>query len=213
MRKLFTIGLLSVVLTLQAQDINSLYIAIPDSLSPLLTKVNRQDFGDFLQSGMKAQVTNRFGKTSEMLKLTADYLELQLTSVSKVEMKLLPVNDTTRVICVAKTYQGPVSDTEIEFYTPEWQKLETGQFIQLPKKDDFFVTPATQERRDSLELLKAQADMRLVAAKLSEKEQTLQFSYTVPDYMEKETAEAIRAYIRKTPLLYQWSNGKFSVKK
>ena len=36
------------VLTLQAQDIKSVFIALPDSLSPLLTKVNREDFGDFL---------------------------------------------------------------------------------------------------------------------------------------------------------------------
>lgn len=213
MKRLFTFGLLLTALNLQAQDINSLYIAIPDSLSPLLTKVNRQDFGDFLQSGMKAEVKNRFGKTSEMLKMTADYLELQLTSVSKMEMKLLPVNDSTRVICVAKTYLGPVADTEIAFYSTEWQKLNASEFIELPNTDEFFVTPATPEKRDSLQRLKAHADMRLVKANLSEKEQTIQFAYTVPDYMEKETAASLRAYLRKTPLCYLWSNGKFIVKK
>ena len=61
-------------MSLQAQDLKSLYIALPDSLSPLLTKVNREDFGDFLASNMKAEVKNRFGQTSEMLKLTDDYL-------------------------------------------------------------------------------------------------------------------------------------------
>lgn len=34
----------------------SLFVALPDSLSPLLTKVNRADFGDFLASNMKAEV-------------------------------------------------------------------------------------------------------------------------------------------------------------
>lgn len=43
-------------MSLQAQDLKSLYIALPDSLSPLLTKVNREDFGDFLASNMKAEV-------------------------------------------------------------------------------------------------------------------------------------------------------------
>lgn len=40
----------------QTQDINSVFISMPDSLSPILTKVNRQDFADFLSSGMKAVV-------------------------------------------------------------------------------------------------------------------------------------------------------------
>ena len=212
MRRLFTIGLLLTALTIQAQDLKSLYIAIPDSLSPLLTKVNRQDFGDFLQSGMKAQVRNRFGKTSEMLKMTDDYLELQLTSVSKTEMKLLPLTDSTKVICVANTYQGPVADTEITFYTTEWQQLDTKKFIQLPEKEDFFITPVAPEKRDSLEHLKAQADMRLVKADLSEKTQTIQFTYTVPEYMEKEAATSLRTYMRKTPLVYEWKNGQFIIR-
>ena len=73
MRKILIIaGILLCCLNMQAQDMKSLFVALPDSLSPLLTEVNRADFGDFLASNMKAQVKNRFGNTSEMLKLTDD---------------------------------------------------------------------------------------------------------------------------------------------
>ena len=84
----------------------SLFIALPDSLSPLLTEVNRADFGDFLASNMKAQVKNRFGNTSEMLKLTDDYLLLKVSAVSTAEMRLLPLNDSVKVICVVQTLSG-----------------------------------------------------------------------------------------------------------
>lgn len=209
MRIFFTIGLLFLSLTFQAQDLKSLYTAIPDSLSPLLTKVNRQDFGDFLSSKMKAEVQNRFGKKSEMTQLTDDYLELKLTSVSRVEMKLLPVNDSTQVICVAKTYNGPVADTELAFYSTSWEKLPTADFIELPQKDDYFILPTSPEKTDSLNHLKAQADMHLQKAKLSDQSQTLQFTYTVPDYLEKTTAETIQAYLKKSPLCYEWKAGRF----
>ena len=209
MRKIITLVLIFIAFTLQAQDLKSLYIAIPDSLSPLLTKVNRQDFGDFLASGMKAKVKNRFGNESEMTRLTSDYLQLNLTTVSSLEMKLLPVNDTTKIICVAKTYLGPVADTEILFYSSSWKKLKTSDFIQLPQKEDFFILPTTIEQRDSLEHLKAQADLHLCEAKLSEKEQTLSFTYTVPRYLEEKTAHAIQNYLLKHPLLYEWKEGRF----
>ena len=69
----------------RAQDLKTLFVALPDSLSPLLTEVNRADFGDFLESGMKAEVKNRFGNMSEMTKLTSDYLFLKTTSASTLD--------------------------------------------------------------------------------------------------------------------------------
>ena len=49
MRKILIIaGILLCCLNMQAQDMKSLFVALPDSLSPLLTEVNRADFGDFV---------------------------------------------------------------------------------------------------------------------------------------------------------------------
>ena len=211
MRKLFTIALLFFTFALQAQNLKTYFIALPDSLSPLLTTVNRQDFGDFLESGMKAEVQNRFGNTSEMKKLTENYLMIQLTSVSQMEMKLLPVNDSTKVICVAKTYKGPVADTQLAFYSTDWKELPVEDFIQLPEKEKFYIQPSLPEKRDSLENLKGKADMYLLKANLSEKDNSLSLIYTVADYLDKETADAIRPYLCKEPLRYQWQAGRFVV--
>ncbi len=58
---------------------------MPDSLSPLLTKVNREDCIDFLESKMKAQVENRFGKKSEMTDLSKDYIRMQMSAQSTAD--------------------------------------------------------------------------------------------------------------------------------
>ncbi len=70
-KTLFVIGMLLCGLSLYAQDMKTLFIAMPDSVAPLLTKVNREDCVDFLASNMKAEVKNRFGKVSELKRLTA----------------------------------------------------------------------------------------------------------------------------------------------
>ena len=67
---------------LQAQEAKTLFVNMPDSLSPLLTKVNREDCIDFLESKMKAQVENRFGKKSEMTDLSKDYIRMQMSAQS-----------------------------------------------------------------------------------------------------------------------------------
>ena len=83
--------------SLSAQLAKTCFTNMPDSLSPLLTAVNRADFIDFLESKMKAEVTNRFGGKSEMTELTPDYIRVQVTPQSTWQMKLLSVNDSTRL--------------------------------------------------------------------------------------------------------------------
>lgn len=120
------------VLSLHAQDMKTLFIAMPDSMAPLLTKVNREDCVDFLASNMKAEVKNRFGKVSELKKLTDDYLFLQTTGSSSMEMKLLPLNDSVKVICVINTVCGPVCDSEIRFIVhggSNWRKVILSGFL------------------------------------------------------------------------------------
>ena len=50
---------------LQAQEAKTCFKNMPDSICPLLSAVNRADFIDFLESKMKAEVTNSFGGKSE----------------------------------------------------------------------------------------------------------------------------------------------------
>ncbi|WP_418587210.1 DUF3256 family protein [Phocaeicola sp.] len=206
---LFVVGVLLCCLSIQAQDMKSLFIALPDSLSPMLTKVNREDFGDFLASNMKAEVKNRFGNTSEMLKLTDNYLKLKISKVSMAEMKLLPLNDSVKVICVVHTFEGPASDSSISFYDTSWKRLPADKFLTLPVEDAFYKAPASEVQADSLKNLRARADMFLLKADLSETDNTLSFTYATPDYLDKETAEEIKPYLVQEPLKYIWKEGHF----
>ena len=79
------------------QEAKKIFVNMPDSLSPLLTAVNRADCIDFLESKMKAKVENRFGRESEMTELSKDYIRVQMTPQSTWQMKLLATSDTTQV--------------------------------------------------------------------------------------------------------------------
>lgn len=211
MTKKYTMCVLCLLasICLPAQDLRTLFVNMPDSLSPLLTSVNRADFGDFLDSQMKAEVKNRFEGLSEMTVLTSDYLFLKETSASTVEMKLLPVNDSVKVICVVRTYLAPVADSKVDFYATDWKELPATDYLQLPTEDAFYRHDLPAAEADSLQNLRRQADMLLVKATLSARSDSLQFVYTTPDYMEKEAARKLRAYLHAAPIVYRWKDGKF----
>ncbi|GAA6254413.1 DUF3256 family protein [Bacteroides sp. f07] len=194
--------------SLQAQEAKTLFVNMPDSLSPLLTKVNRADCVDFLESKMKAQVENRFGKKSEMTELGKDFIRMQMSPQATWQMKVLALNDTTNVICTVATACAPACDSSIRFYTTDWKPLIESPFITLPVMADFLNTPDSagvyvfDEARRS-------ADMLLMKADFNKENTELTVTFTTPDYMSKETAEKLKPFLRR-PIVYRWKNGAFT---
>lgn len=196
------------VMSVVAQDMKTVFVAMPDSVTPLLTKVNREDCIDFLDSNMKAVVKNRFGNVAEMKVLTDDYVLMQTSEVGTLEMKLLPLADSTKVICMVKTVNVPVADSSVRFYTSDWsQQLDVKEFLQLPSMDAFFLP--NDSLKDEAILTRKKADMHLMKAQLSKEDTSLTFTYTTPDYLNEEDREKLLPHLRKEPIVLRWSEGKF----
>ena len=191
-----------------AQDMKSVFIAMPDSITPLLTKVNKEDCVDFLDSQMKAAVKNRFDGTAEMKVLTEDYTLVQTSEIGTLEMKLLPINDSTKVVCMVKTVCASACDSDVRFYASDWsEELDAASFLQRPSADVFFLPNDTLSEEGIL--IRKKADMHLLKASLSKDEPTLTFIYTTPDYLNQEDQEKLLPHLRKEPVVLEWKDGKF----
>lgn len=189
-----------------------LFVSMPDSLSMVMTQVNRADCVDFIASKMEAKVTNRFDRPSIVTHLTDDYARVQVSAQSTWEMRRLPLKDTVNVICMVTTVSGPVKDSHIRFYDTRWNELESSRFLSgRPVADDFFPVP-DEARRGSLQDLRRKADVTFMQASLSEEAPVLSFTYTTPDYLNKEDGDKLKAYMRKTPIVYEWRDKRFVAK-
>lgn len=196
------------VMSVVAQDMKSVFVLMPDSVLPLLTKVNKEDCIDFLASDMKAVVRNRFGNEVEMKALTDDYVLMQTSEVGTLEMKLLLLSDSTKVICMVKTACATACDSSIRFYASDWSKeLDAKSFLQLPAMDAFFLPMDTVS--DEAILTRKKADMHMMKAQLSKDNLSLTFVYTTPDYLNKEDREKLLPHLRKDPIVLRWSEGRF----
>lgn len=194
--------------SMDAQNMKSVFISMPDSIAPLFTKVNKEDCVDFLDSGMKAVVTNRFGSKSEMKDLSDDYVLMQTTDSSTLEMKLLPVNDSIKVVCMVKTVCASACDSEIHFYTSDWSReLSVIDFLVMPDAEMFFLP--TESISQEYDWIRKKADVHLVKASLSKDDASLTFIYKTPDYLNKEDKEKLLPYLRKEPVVLKWQEGKF----
>lgn len=218
----FFLSLLTLVgsCCLQAQTAKECFLKMPEEFFPYLTATNRADMPDFLSSNMQAKVKNRFDEQTQMLQLTDDYLSMMPDSASLFQIKLLPLENGQRIIAMAYTLKGPAADSDLSFYTTEWKKLPADSYFQRPSADDFFLPEdslmqAGISSADSLERNNAYRTYReapFMEYIFSTGSNELQIVPSLELYLDEESRPRVLKYIRKSPLIWVWKNGRFERK-
>ena len=114
-----------------AQDmlIRDVFKQMPDSLMPYLTQNNRLDFIDFMDSNMKAVVTNRLTGTSEMTALTDDSLSIRMSDGLRVDLLLMtldePIDSVRQVVAFVETFlkDSLYGESTCRIYSTDWQLM------------------------------------------------------------------------------------------
>lgn len=189
-----------------AADIRALFIAMPDSIMPALTKSERMDFLDYIDSGMKARVRNKLGGESEMIELSDNSLTVQTSRSGKLQMALFPRKGGTVLICIIKTVTARFDDSLIRFYNEDWTPVESESLIELPKFDDYLTKQALKHGYLELEI---KSILRLQSAVAVDG--GLEFRYTSLDYIG-EDADRFRSYFKADPVRYLWTGKRFKRK-
>ena len=134
-RLLFSFFLLLSAAWASAQtDINAVFVSMPDSLLPLLTRNDRLDLLDYHKAGMEARVTNLMGGTTTLLERNDTTICLQLTAVSRWRITI--VTDTFGAVRyrITKTFFLPEEWQREEWYDPESEqdKLDPNKMLSEP---------------------------------------------------------------------------------
>jgi len=113
----------------QEQKLKDIFKLIPDSLMPYLTANNRLDFIDFMDSNMKAVVSNSLGGKSEMTALTDDSLSIRLSDALVVDIQLVKLSEKIdslqEIVVYSETFlmDSVYYDRSIRYFTPAWQDI------------------------------------------------------------------------------------------
>jgi hypothetical protein len=186
----------------------AVFIAMPDRYIPQLESAWRKDLVDLYGSGKEARLKNIMEGYSRLMKLTSDYLLLQTTERSFVEMKLLPLVNNTYIICMVTTINAPAPDSRINFYTTEWAPLAVSDLI-TPVSADWFIKEDADKDSDAYKDAMAHLDMDLIKYQLSPDNQTLEAHYTTPSYLSAEERASITPFLKDTPKVYTWEKFQF----
>ena len=115
----------------QSVTIRDVFRQMPDSIMPYLSKNNRLDFIDFLDSGMKAEVKNQLGGTSQMTSLGADSLTIRMNPSLSTHLLLM---DSTVVMIETFTVDSIYGQSRVHYFTTAWQPIAVPQLSEAQRK-------------------------------------------------------------------------------
>ena len=185
---------------IQAQDLRTLFIEMPDTLQPLLTNNDRRDMIDFWDARMSTPVVNRLDGKSRIIELTNDFLSVELSRSSSMQIKMLNNVAGDTLLCIVNTVGAEAYDSRIHFYNSRWERVDGLKFA-MPSIVDFFLPS------DSVDKALAVSDIYLVKLSLSADSDSLKAEYTMPLYMSRSDSARVAPQLR--PLHYRWTGKRF----
>jgi hypothetical protein len=181
---------------------------MPDEMIIQLEEAWRKDIIDLYKSGKTASLENTMQGRSVLKKLTDNYLYLETTERSTLEMKLLPLVNNTYIMCLISTVYAHVADSKVEFYTTDWKKVP----------DEVLFTPITgawfrKENADTASVKYIEANsliyFDLIKYSLNENDNTITAEYTFPELLGDEEREKLLPFLKNDKKIYKWKQSRY----
>lgn len=190
-----------------AQDIKPYFTIIPDNILGYVNIGLRKDLIDLYNANQKAEVRNLLGGTTRMVFLSPEYLKLNLSQSTDMEMRMIQSpNDSTGIIVVNKTLKSAYPESTLSVYSTDWRSLPVNSCFSEPAISDFLVRSLSDSEVGELNKSIPYPYMRIEMDSSSNKIRVY------PEFinsMSKEDRIKTKEWFKEKPLIYYWKEGRY----
>lgn len=190
------------VFTINAQELESIILSVPNDIVLGLDATQKDKLVANMKDTAQIMVERETVGAVKRLAISPDYISLATSEAGTTQIKLLPLINDTKIICVVKTVCGKACDSQIQFYTTKWVPIAQGLF---PKKTkEWFIKPDAD--RDSQDFKNAYAalDMTPVKITLSPDGTSLEASYDIKNYLPEDDYKKIQPFLIEGAKTFEW---------
>ena len=107
-------------LGVSAQSLREVWIEMPDSILPYLSKSQRTELADYVEMKAEPAVLSTFGDSVRIERMTNNYLLLKANEATRLEIKLLDNN----TLALVQTWMAPAAESKLSLFNLQWQPKE-----------------------------------------------------------------------------------------
>lgn len=124
----------------------SAFVNAPLEIFPTIDRTTRLDMIDYYNSGSDKPSKNAFKGNARVLSLSESQIVLTTSDIQEVALSLVPHKNDT-IIMMITTLQTPAEDSDVKFYSRNWQPVNDGLFI-VPQLSDWIRPEAVKHKED-----------------------------------------------------------------
>lgn len=159
-----------------AQSLREVWIEMPDSILPYLSKSQRTELADYVEMKAEPAVLSTFGDSVRIERMTNNYLLLKANEATRLEIKLLDNN----TLALVQTWMAPAAESKLSLFNLQWQPKEAVVDYKVN-----IVKPDSMSDEDFADL-KTLMSPRLKEYRLSADNNSLSVSWNYPLLSKKD---------------------------
>ncbi|MBF6629328.1 MAG: DUF3256 family protein [Proteiniphilum sp.] len=185
------------------QTIGDLFRSMPSGLLPGVSENNKTML--LVDTG-KTVVPYAMGEVQK-LRQSNDFLQIRTSAVGTTQLKMLPVAEDSVIVCLIKTVCGDICDSNITFYTTDWEILQKKQFMPLVAAENFF--DSSQKEANNYKYALSLPDIYPISAEFSDGSSDLTLRFNYREYLNDDQIAEIQPYLKSDSIILKWNNATF----
>ncbi|MFV0328841.1 MAG: DUF3256 family protein [Dysgonomonas sp.] len=194
MKKIIFIIALFASISVSAQNIGEVFLTMPDDIIFGLEAAGKEKLVSNHDDTTGIVVDRGVLGEMERIAISDDFISLQTSEAGTIQIKLLPLINDSKIICVVKTVCAKMCDSQIQFYTTKWMPIPQGDLF--PKKDkDWFIKADVDRNSQDFQNAYAALDMNPIVITLSAEDTSIAASYDIENYLATDDYKKIKPYL------------------
>lgn len=188
------------------------FVEYPSVMLDLLKRNTRLDMLDYYDIDSLYSAPNAMEGLSRLVSVTDNYLKVQLTPVTTLQLKVLKMKNNSDIVVSVYTIgdDNHAPDSDLKVFDSNMRELNPKKYFRIPDVSDFF--DVGKEGKNVMKEINRLVPFPTIEYSLSGGDADLSARLTVGAFMGKEDYETISRYETPGGLIYQWDGSKFRLK-
>ena len=186
------------------QTINELFKSMPSQYLPAFSEANKTML---LVDSSLSVIPYSLGEI-ERLEYTDTFLSLKTSEVGTMQIKILPLVNNTNIVVLIKTVcSNNVCDSDIRFFTNEWQEIQKSNILPAIPASMFF--DKSKSDTPAYKWAVSQIDIYPLQFSFKDGGSNLQVTFNIKKHLSPQDAIKIEPFLAKETIDLTWNKSTF----
>lgn len=186
------------------------FLRLPVDVLEVLPRSARFDMLEYFKVDSVYKAVNSVEGMSWLTAVTPDFLEVRISDVSTLQLRILPFKKDSHLVMTVYTVggDGQAADSDVRFFDAELNPLERKKFLKELKLKDFFDIPKGSVT--TMKEIEQTIPFPTVEYSASAADTSLKAKLTVKEYLNQDDYNVIHLF-EKPEIIYVWDGTKYKL--